>query len=54
MSPEYYREQARLCRKRARQVPERQLATKWLKMADEYDQLAESLEATGTSARTVH
>jgi hypothetical protein len=45
MSPEYYREQASVCRKRAREAPTRDLAAQWTKMAVEYDQLAACFEA---------
>jgi hypothetical protein len=54
MSPEYYRKQARLCRKRAYATTMREMATKWLAMADEYEQLALSLVQTGAAPRTVH
>jgi hypothetical protein len=54
MSSEYYRKQARLCRKRAYEATMREIATKWLAMADEYEQLALLLERTGAAPRTVH
>jgi hypothetical protein len=41
MSPDYYRAQASLCRKRAREAPSHELAAKWKQMAAEYDQLAD-------------
>jgi hypothetical protein len=45
MSPDYYREQANAFRKRASQAPTRELATKWMQMAAEYDQLAGCFQA---------
>ena len=54
MSHAFYRTQARLCRRRAYEAPERKIAEQWLAMAEEYEQLARSLETTGREPRTVH
>ena len=45
MSPDYYREQASVCRRRAGEAPTRELAAQWMKMAIEYDQLADCFQA---------
>lgn len=44
-TPAYYRREAARCRALAEKSPGTDMATRWSEMANEYDKLAESIEA---------
>jgi hypothetical protein len=51
MSPDYYRQQANLCRKRAGEAATPGLAAKWRQMAAEYEQLADCFQVLPAISR---
>ena len=44
-TPAYYRREATRCRELAEKSPSTDMATRWREMANEYEKLAESMEA---------